>query len=104
MRLVDWARYGWAWVKYLAMMGLFAALALAALYAIWWGYQAGGWIGAGGALLLVMLLVGLATEEGREQLSIGASYIMAFAIVAAVVVGGIIGFGYLLGIGMHLAR
>ena len=96
-----WLRYIGAWLSYLSKMGaLIGGIGLA----IWYGFTRAGLLGAGLAVVFLSFVFWIFQDDNFERALGAVGALLAFAFAAGVVVAGIVGFGYLFGVGMEMAR
>lgn len=96
-----WMSYAHAWANYLLKIGLFVG---GIGFVLWYGHVQGGWIGVGIALALVLFALWIFQDGNFDRLLGAIGALVAFLFIAAVVGAGIIGFGYLIGIGIGMAK
>lgn len=96
-----WLRYLGAWLNYLFKITLlFGGIA----FAVWYGFTRAGLVGVALALVFLAFVFWIFQDDNFER-ALGAAWaILAFALVLGVIVAGVIGFGYLFGVGIEMAR
>jgi hypothetical protein len=96
-----WLNYAWAWAKYLfTLLLILAGIGLT----VWYGYTRAGWLGIAAAIMAVIFVSWLFTDDNFERLLSGVAGVIALLLILGLIVGAVIGVGYLLGIGMNMAR
>lgn len=94
-------RYAGAWTNYLFKMALmFGGIG----WALWYGYQQAGWIGVGLAIVFVSFVIWIFQDDNFDRVLQALGGVIALLFTVGVIVAGIIGIGYLLGVGIDLAR